>query len=405
MEPLSRYLQAGREGAPETAVAHADRDASRDDTRVAQARLYPTLSATGSYTRNQYNIAVTFPDPAGGMRTATFLPHNQLDATFAVDLPLLDLAAIRRLQAARADEVASTARIDTTASDLTDRICAAYTGVVAYEALSVSAANSIEAAEENLKVVTGRSDAGLASKLDVQRAAAQVDAARQVQADAALERRSAARRLEALTGLPVEAPVPVLDDDLHPEAPLDSWLGGVEDLPDARLARAQIRAAQANQRASRAGLMPMLSARAQERITNAAGFSKQAQWAVGITLTARFEVGAIHQARADRSRLRSSRARLEQTLRDQRLDIEDAHDRVASALVKAEAARSEARSTRAALDVARSRYEGGTASQLEVVQALRDDFAAEATRIQADADLAYARMRLRLAAGEPVEGS
>ncbi len=49
--------------------------------------------------------------------------------------------------------------------------------------------------------------------------------------------------------------------------------------------------------------------------------------------------------------------------------------------------------------VASERYQAGTGTQLEVVQAERDLLSAEAARIQAEADLAGARAALRLAAG------
>jgi outer membrane protein TolC len=58
----------------------------------------------------------------------------------------------------------------------------------------------------------------------------------------------------------------------------------------------------------------------------------------------------------------------------------------------------EAVSTQAA-EIARARYRSGVATQLDMIQADRDAFAAEAGRIQSDADLLNARLQLRLAAG------
>ena len=45
------------------------------------------------------------------------------------------------------------------------------------------------------------------------------------------------------------------------------------------------------------------------------------------------------------------------------------------------------------------------ASQLDLIQADRDAFAAEAARIQSDADLLNARLQLRIAAGASASGS
>ncbi len=49
-----------------------------------------------------------------------------------------------------------------------------------------------------------------------------------------------------------------------------------------------------------------------------------------------------------------------------------------------------------------TRYTAGVATQLEVTEAQRDAFLATASSIQADADLAFARAALRLAAGIPI---
>ena len=53
----------------------------------------------------------------------------------------------------------------------------------------------------------------------------------------------------------------------------------------------------------------------------------------------------------------------------------------------------------AAAQLARDRYEGGIATQLDVLQATQDLFRADVGRIQADADVAYARAALRLDSG------
>ena len=48
---------------------------------------------------------------------------------------------------------------------------------------------------------------------------------------------------------------------------------------------------------------------------------------------------------------------------------------------------------------ARERYRAGTITQLDLLQAQRDAFNAEVSRIQSDADLVNARAQLRLSTG------
>lgn len=403
LEPLTRYLEAGRSHAAEARETAATVTARRAETRAERAGLFPALEASAGYTRNQYDIVARIPNAAGGFDEATFTPRNQLDASVTLSVPLLDLGAIRRTQAARASEQAAVRDRTVALVDLDDRIVAAYTNLIAYEALSRSAAGGLDAARANLEVVRARESGGLASDLDVRRATAQVAAAEQTIAEAALRKRSAARELEAITGVAVVDPIPAPPADLRAEAALPTWLDGLEGTDEVASARTKIRAAEANLRARRSVFLPLLSARATERLTNAAGFGEPAQWAVGVTLTARFDVQAIHRTRVERANVMASEARYDLAKRSKRLEIEDAHDRVESLRVRAVAAASEAEASQAALAVAQARYEGGTATQLEVVQALRDGFVAEASRIQATSELSYARAQLRLAAGRAVE--
>jgi outer membrane protein TolC len=69
-------------------------------------------------------------------------------------------------------------------------------------------------------------------------------------------------------------------------------------------------------------------------------------------------------------------------------------------IARSRAARVQAEVSARAAEHALERYRVGEGTQLDLLQAQRDAFAAEAGRIQADADLVDARAQLRLAAGE-----
>ena len=76
--------------------------------------------------------------------------------------------------------------------------------------------------------------------------------------------------------------------------------------------------------------------------------------------------------------------------------------RVEAGVAKSRAARAQADAAARAASLSSDRYAAGVATQLDVTQAQRDAFLASAAKIQADADLAFARASLRLAAGVPV---
>ena len=72
---------------------------------------------------------------------------------------------------------------------------------------------------------------------------------------------------------------------------------------------------------------------------------------------------------------------------------------VVAGIARSRSARAGLTAARHAADQARERYRAGTITQLDLLQAQRDAFNAEVSRIQADADLVNARAQLRLSAG------
>src|SRR5690606_22414485 len=92
--------------------------------------------------------------------------------------------------------------------------------------------------------------------------------------------------------------------------------------------------------------------------------------------------------------------RTAKTRRDMEDQIFTAHQQIQTGIAKSTAARAQAAATKKAADLALERYQAGAATQLDVTQAQRDAFAANVSQIQADADLAYARLLLRINAGQ-----
>jgi outer membrane protein TolC len=96
--------------------------------------------------------------------------------------------------------------------------------------------------------------------------------------------------------------------------------------------------------------------------------------------------------------LNEERVRL--AARDQ---IFGAWQRVHADIIKSRASRAQVKAAELASQYARERYLEGAGTQLEVVQAQRDAFAADVARLQADADLSFSRAVLRLAAGQSLD--
>lgn len=396
-QPLETFLERSRAhsiGSLESAATRKQREAEAD---VALGRLVPSFTARGVYTRNQYEVAIQLPETTEEL---VIQPYNQLDAFLQLDVPIIDLANYYRYRASKAVARASAEQQTASNLDVDRAVTRAYYSYEGAAAIALSARKSVGAAEANQRFVSDRRDAGAVTDLDLQRAIANLERAKQDVADADLAIALSARALWTLSGLeptPAEAPV---EDDLHPEAPLQSWLARTGQTPQDRAARALNEASKLNQKAARAALLPTLSGTAQERFTNATGFAGRASnYTLSLTLAWHLDYGTIANTRAQAAATEVQEVRSEGVRRNVADAIFEAYRRVEAGLAKCRAARAQATAATRAATLAEDRYGAGMATQLDVTQAQRDAFLADAARIQADADLAYARAALRLAAG------
>lgn len=400
-QPLEAFLERAEAqsfDAREAAATELQREAEAD---VAFARLMPTLSARGVYTRNQTEVGTTLP-----MTTERLVitPIDQLDAFLQLDVPIIDLASYHRYKAAASVADGAAVQRDVTTIDVSRSVARAYYQFLGASALVTSAEQSIGVAQDNQKYVENRRAAGAATDLDYERAAASVARAEQDLADARLGVALAARALETLSGLTPEAPArDAVADDLHAESPLEGWLDLAQRGPATKALGHLRDAAEQERKATARGILPTLSASAQQRFTNATGFAGRASnYAVQLILSWRLDYSVLSAEPARAAALEAQQVRLERTERAAADAAFDAHQRVQAGIVKSRAARAQRQAAERAASLSVDRYEIGVATQLDVTQAQREAFLAAAAQIQADSDLRYARAALRLAAGVPL---
>ena len=400
MPPIETFLAAGREYAVDQRVANQRVEVRQAERAEASGRLLPAINIQGGYTRNQYNIETQIPTSSGGTRGIVISAYNQLDALFQLEVPMLDLAQLRRIEAARLGVDAARLDTEVVGLDVDRQVVRAYYQMVGADAVAASAREAERVARENLRVVESRVTAGLASSLDRERAAAEVEARVQTVAESDLLRRQARRQIRALTNLTVaEDDTTTFDVALEGDPPLDHFVSAIDRLPTVRASETRIELARAQQRAARSAFVPTISGLAEERITNVYGFSYPRQWLVQVVARVRLDFSKsaqidIADANAALASLEEERARI-----NARDGIENAYDQVVANLARTQAARAQVVAATQAADVANQRYGVGSASQLEVVQANRDKFAAEVQRVQAEAELEFARALLRIVAG------
>ena len=396
LQPLEDFLAGARRSNPASRQAALTADQRTAEATASLGSLLPGLSASASLTRNERAVSLDM-----GGSSVTLQPLDQLTGAVSLSTQVVDAAGWAHLGASRATADAARATAASTALQVEGRVAAAYYQVLGAAALVSSRTAALAAAEEDLALTRSRRAEGAATVLDVSRAEAEVESVRQSLADARLTESLARRSLATLTGLAPEAGAPSFADDLREEAPLEWWQRTSEArTPSLVAAAGQRRATEAQATAATLGLLPTLSASATQHFTNAGGLTGQTNYrTLTANLTWSFDLGTAATIRARSAAAEAARASEEATVADVRDVVHEQWQRVATGLVKCRSARAQEKAATQAAEVARERYTTGAGTQLELIQAERDQLAAATSRVQADADLAVARAALRLAAG------
>ncbi|HYY53557.1 MAG TPA: TolC family protein [Myxococcales bacterium] len=397
LQPLDVFVASARERNPDALEAKAGLAQQNAQSDVALGRVLPGISARGAYTRNQYGTTVDL-----GTGPITVVPDHQWDGSATVTVPLIDAAGWARAAAAKTTANAAGFQLASARLQVEAQVAQTYYQLVADFALVAVSGTALEVSKEGLRLAQNRLSAGVAPALEVDRARADVEQQTQQLAAAVLQLSLAARALESASGVFPDLSVPApLTDDLHNEPALASFEGDVNRLPAVLAASGNTRAAEQDATAQRFALLPSVAGTFSERATTAPGFTGHDwTWQAAINFGWSFDLTSIASIRsqdagADVARARELRVKL--AARDA---IHRQWETVGASIARSRSARAGRVAAAHAAQQAHDRYQVGTITQLDLLQAQRDAFAAEVARIQADADLVNARAQLRLAAGK-----
>lgn len=401
LQPVEAFISGARQRNPDELEARATLSQQEAQADSTLGRVLPGIGARGSYIRNQYSSVVDIAPPNSPPQRVTLVPRDQWDGSATVTVPLIDLAGYRRVGAAKSSAQAAGYQLDSTRLVVEGEVVQDYYQVVANLALVAASRTALEVSQEGLRLAQARYQAGTAAALDVDRARADVEQQFQQLAAAQLQVALSARALESTSSVtPDVSTVVPLSDDLHPEPELEAFARGLEGLPAVLAASASTRAAEKQADAQRLALAPTIAGTFTELGTNASGFSGH-DWTYQAALTATWSLDLtsfadirVQNAAADAARARELRARL--AAGDA---IHREWNTVVAGIARSRSARAGREAAEHASSQARERYRAGTATQLDLLQAQRDAFNAEVSRIQADADLVNARAQLRLSSG------
>lgn len=399
---VKQFLDAAEQGNVDRKITVEQRNRAAAEFRQAWTALLPSLSASGAWTHNQYKAEITL-NPITGEKVV-IIPQDQFDAALRFDLPLIDTGRWFRAMSADLSAQSATLREQVTADLVRRQVVAGYYGYAAALAVRESAKKSAGVAQAQLKLMEIRASAGTVTELEVLRSKAEVARTRQLIADSDALVATTRRALRTMTGLEPPEVVPQPVDDTRPVAPLEELEARVEQLPAVQAADKDREAVGKVALSAKLALVPIVGAQFTQRFTNATGFAGQAaSYTAGVNLTWRLDVPTFmgwqaQDANEQAAVLGAERARL--VARDQ---VNSDWQRLTSALIKIEAARSQVEAAQRAAQAARDRFAVGAATQLDVIQAERDVFGAEVSQIQARTELATARASLQLSAALPLE--
>ena len=399
LQPLEAFVAAAQKQAPDNQEAIANLARLKADATSALGKFLPSLNLRGVYTRNQAQFIrpLTPGDPPSRLQL-----YNQYDGFATLRVPLVDLSSSLAYAAARANLASTQAQRAATALTVSANVAQLYYKLLADMVLQRAFERSLEVARASLALTRDRHAAGNVTALDVDRAEAEVERQEQQRLTAELEVILTARGLDSSSGLSpdLEQEAVLAVDSMTEVAPLAAWQRPDQSLPSLAAVIATQKGLERSVLSRQLALVPTLTAEVTERFTNLTGFTGRTFFYQGLlTLNWTLDlqtVGALHQAEANAAvgRARESRARL--AARDA---IHRCWQMVRSNIARYRSAQAQSRVSTRAAERAQDRYQAGAATQLDWLQAQRDAFQATANAIQAGADLANARVQLRLAAG------
>ncbi len=403
---LKDFLASADDQNVDRRISLEQRQRAEAEFRAAWTGLLPTLSASATWTHNQFEAVANFPNPATGVVTKLIIaPQDQFDGVLRVDVPLFDTTRWFRALATDTAQQSAAEREQLTRDLVKRQVVGAYYGYAAALAVRESAKKSVGVAETQLKFIDVRVGAGAATELEQLRARAELARNRQVVADVESLVATSRRTLQTVSFLepPSEVGLPV--DDLHSEPAPATFEAHVPELPTVKAADLDAEAAAKLATASRLALVPIVAGQFTQRFTNATGFQNQsAVYNAGIGLQWRLDVPTFQNMSVQASAEATAKLGAERTRLQARDAIFQDWNRLEAARQKADLVVAQVTAAQRASQVAKDRYAVGAATQVDVIQAERDVFSAEVAQIQARTELATARASLRLSAGLPLFG-
>ena len=396
------------------AVALAQMRTAEADAKVGQSRaaLLPSLSAQAAMidrTFNLYALGFRFPSTPGSAPLAALQgPVYDSEARLKASQPLLDLSAMRKVQASRLGVLGARADLGVSAEAAAQAAALAYLRAARAEALLHAREQDLDLAKQLVGLAEAQLAAGTSPAIDVTRARTQVAASRGAQLIARNQRDRSRIDLARALGLDPSAP-PLPADTLGAElgasgAPLAESTAvamALERRDEVRGEQARLARARADRQATAIERLP--------RVDVSADWGRSGEH-FGNSINTYSAALAVTVPLLDGFRREGRLAEQGALVRESELRTHDLRDQVASEVSAAlldlgsgqeqQAVASERLGLAAAeVDQATERFTSGVAGGIEVIDAEFSLIQARDADIDARFAIASARVALARAAG------
>ncbi|MBW8873661.1 MAG: TolC family protein [Acidobacteria bacterium] len=389
-----------------TATRLANARTAEAEARAQEARsaLQPQLSLGSQVANETLNLA-TFGFSLPGVPTVT-PPFNVVDAHVTFAMNVIDLAAKRRYQAARAGVRVSEEDRRRTENEVAAAVSSLYVSVGRSSARIDEIKANVDLFQRLRQLAVDQKNAGVGTRLDTTRADVQLARQQQALLVAVNQRDLARLALLRAVGADLGSDVVLTDDWSQAAAPVptlaDALTAARQGRPELSLFEQRLRAAALNIEAARAERFPTLAAQAQGN--ESGNRLRDVEWSrtIGAVVNVPLFTGRRIEARVAEARSQQEQLQLQQkdTERQVEQEVRQALLQWASARSRVELADQSVRLAEDELEQASDRFKAGVAPSIEVDNAQTSLAAARDTRIDALADEAQARFDLSRATGQ-----
>jgi outer membrane protein TolC len=370
----------------------------------ARSALQPQLSAGSQFANNTLNLA-TFGFSVPGQPNVT-APFNVVDFHVTLAMNIIDLAAKRRYEAARAGVRVSEEDRRRTENEVAAAVASLYVSVGRSSARIDEIRANVDLFQRLRQLAVDQKNAGVGTRLDTTRADVQLARQQQALLVATNQRDLARLALLRAVGADLGTDVVLTDDwsqGTIPVPPLaDALSAARQGRPELSVFEQRVRAAALRLEAARAERLPTVAAQAQA--VESGNRFQDLEWSrtVGAVVNVPLFTGRRIEARTAEARAqqeqillqqKDAERQVEQEVRQALLQWENARSRVELANQGVKLAQDE-------LEQASDRFKAGVAPSIEVDNAQTSLVAARDLRIDALADEANARFDLSRATGQ-----